>query len=204
MAEKKFSIKEAISFGWEIVKANLGFFVAFLVVGAIIQYVPAWLANSLQKNSKALALIFRLISWLLQMVVSMGFVKIGLKFHDGGKGEWSDMYQCYPLLLNYVAASLLYGVIVFVGILLFIVPGIIWAIKYQFFGYLIVDKNLGPIEAIKQSGQMSKGSIWDLFLFGLTVTGVTLMGALCFLLGLFVAIPVVLMAGTFIYRKLSS
>ena len=204
MADKKFSIKESISFGWKVVTANLGFFIGFLVVSGIIQYVPSVLAQSVQKNSTILAFLLKLVAWFIQMIVSMGFIRIALKFHDGNQGEWSDLYSCYPLFLNYVASSLLYGVIVFVGILLLVVPGIIWAIKYQYFGYLVVDKNLGPLEAIKRSGEITKGSVWQLFLFGLVAGGVALLGALCLLVGLFVAIPVVLMAGTFIYRKLES
>lgn len=204
MADQRFSIKEAIGSGWNTVKANLGFFIGFLIVAILLQYIPTFLAGQLQKSSAALAFLVRIVSWIVQMVVSMGFLKMALKFHDGAQGEWSDLYSSYPLILNYVAGSILYGLIVFVGTLLLIVPGIIWAIKYQFFGYLIVDQNLGPIEAIKKSGEITKGSKWHLLLFGLAISGVTLLGVLCLFVGLLVAIPVVLMAGVYVYRKLAS
>ncbi len=204
MADKKFSIKEAITYGWETVKANLGFLLAFVIVAALIQYIPALFAQWTQKSAPPLAFILKFVSWLMQMIISMGFIRMGLKFYEGGKGEWSDLYSSYPKLLNYIVASLLYGLIVFAGTLLLIVPGIIWAIKFQFFGFFIVDKNLGPIEALKKSSELSKGNISHLFLFGLAITGVSLLGLLCFIVGLFVAIPVVLMASVFIYRKLDS
>ena len=204
MAIKKFSSREAIQFSWNTVKADLGFFIGFLLLGTIVQYVPVWLSEALKKNSSVLSVIVGILGRVVQMIVSMGYIKMALKFHDGAKGEWSDLYTSYPLTWKYILSSICYGLIVFVGLLLLIVPGIIWAIRYQFFSYLLVDQNLGPIEAIKKSGELTKGGAWDLFLFGLAATGIMLLGALCLLVGLFVAMPVVLMAGTFVYRKLLS
>ena len=83
-----------------------------------------------------------------------------------------------------------------------IIPGIIWGIKFQFFSYFIVDKGLGPIEALKRSSTITKGAKWDLFLFGLLVWLINLLGALCLLVGLFATIPTTGVAMAFVYHKL--
>jgi len=87
---------------------------------------------------------------------------------------------------------------------LLIIPGIIWAIKFYFFSYLIVDKGLGPIEALKRSSAITDGSKWDLFLLGLLLFGINLIGAIPFFLGWFVTIPISMVATAFVYRKLLS
>ncbi|OYV07719.1 MAG: Uncharacterized protein CG444_193 [Methanosaeta sp. ASP1-2] len=38
-------------------------------------------------------------------------------------------------------------------------------LKYQFFGYFIADRGSGPIEALKQSGRMTKGVLKNLLIF---------------------------------------
>lgn len=75
-------------------------------------------------------------------------------------------------------------------------------IKLQFYSYFIVDKNAGPIEALKKSWAITRGVKWDLFLFGLLLGLITLAGLLALVVGLFVAIPVGLLANTYVYRKL--
>ncbi|MEA3324508.1 MAG: hypothetical protein U9Q37_05135 [Euryarchaeota archaeon] len=59
---------------------------------------------------------------------------------------------------------ILYGFIVVGGLILLTIPGIIWAIKFQFFDYLIVDKGLGPIDALEKSSEITRGVKWDLFI----------------------------------------
>ena len=83
-----------------------------------------------------------------------------------------------------------------------IVPGVIWAIKYQFFAYLIVDKKMGPWEAIQKSGEMTAGNKGNLFLLGLILALINIAGAICLLVGLFATIPTTMLAIVYVYRKL--
>jgi len=92
-----------------------------------------------------------------------------------------DLFSSYPLVINYIIASILYGLMVIVGLIFLIVPGIYLAIKHQFYTYLIVDKGMGPIEAIKESGRITKGALWNLLGF---VIIVTLLGAGGWIVGL--------------------
>jgi len=64
---------------------------------------------------------------------------------------------------------ILYTLITLVGTILLIIPGIIWGIKFQFFGYFIVDKGLEPIEALKRSAAITKGVRWSLLFLALSL-----------------------------------
>ena len=86
--------------------------------------------------------------------------------------------------------------------ILLIIPGIIWGIKFQFFSCFIVDKGVGPIEALKRSSVITKDAKWDLFLFNLLLILINLLGAICLLIGLFVTIPTTMVDWAFVYRRL--
>ena len=62
------------------------------------------------------------------------------------------------MAVRFVIGSILYVIIVFVGFLLLIIPGIYLAIKYQFFAVCIFDKDVSTVEGLKMSGRITKGS----------------------------------------------
>ncbi len=202
MTKQKFFIGEAVSFGWNTTKNNLGFFIGFLIVWGLLYIVPYIIAMRMMEVNTFLGIVFWVANFVLPIVIWLGFVKIALRFCDGEKGRFSDLFSQYRLFFKYLFASILFGLIVIGGMLLFIVPGIIWGIKFWFFDYFIVDKGLGPIEALKRSSAITKGMKWDLLGFGFTLGVINLLGALFLLVGLFVTIPTTMIALVFVYRKL--
>jgi len=202
MATQKFSKSEAIRFGWNMMKSNLGFFIGLLVVVGLIYFIPDFIAELLKEDAPILSIIISIASWVLDMVIQMGLIRISLRFCDNEKGEFADLFSCFPLFFKYLLGLILYGLIILGGMILLIIPGIIWAIKFQFFSYFIVDKGLGPIEALKRSSAITRGAKWDLFLFGLLLGLINLLGAICLLIGLFATVPTAMVAMAFVYRKL--
>jgi len=202
METQKFSMGKAIEFGWNITKNNLGFFIVLLIIAGLILIIPETLSQLTRQNAPGLSIILRIAFFVLQMVIGMGLIKITLRFCDNEKAEFSDLFCCLHLFFKYLLGSILYGLIVSAGTILLIIPGIIWAIKFYFFGYLIVDKGLGPIEALKRSSAITDGSKWDLFLLGLLLFGINLIGAIPFLLGWFITIPITMVTMAFVYRRL--
>lgn len=58
------------------------------------------------------------------------------------------------------------------------------------------------MEAIKKSGEITMGSKGKLFWFGLLLGLINIAGAICLLIGLFITIPVTMVAMVYVYRKL--
>ena len=105
--------------------------------------------------------------------------------------------------MNYLISAILAGVIVLAGLLLLVVPGIYLAIRLQYYKFLIVDKeNISPVMALKESWRMTEGHTWNLFLFMLLIILINFIGAMLLGIGLFVSVPVSLIAYAFLYRKL--
>ena len=104
--------------------------------------------------------------------------------------------------MNYIAASILFILIVSAGLILLVIPGVVWGLKFSLFHFFIVDKGMGPIDALKASSQTTNGAKWDaLGLFYATYI-IMYAGVLCLLIGVFAALPIALLAWTLAYRRL--
>jgi uncharacterized membrane protein len=143
--------------------------------------------------------------WLLQtvidLVIGIGLIQITLKFIDNKKPKYKDLFYYQPIV-NYFLVALLTGLIVLGGFILLIIPGIYFALRLKFAVYLVIDKNLGPVEAIKKSWKITKGNVWNLFFFGILLGLINILGFICLIVGLFITIPLSMLATTFVYRKL--
>lgn len=197
-----FSKKEALSFGWQTAKRNIVFFIVLLIIVGILSGVSNFVSSLLEEDFFLFSLAIDFVSGIASIILGMGVIKIALTFVDGGKGRLSDLFSQYRLFFKYLAGAILYGLIVFVGLFLFVVPGIIWGIKFQFYSYLIVDKGMGPIEALKKSGQITSGAKWNLFFFSLLLGLVNAVGVLLLGVGLLWSIPTSWVAIAWVYRKL--
>ncbi len=90
------------------------------------------------------------------------------------------------------------GLFVIVSVIVSIYIGI----RLQFYEFFIVDKNEGVISSLKKSWQITKGNVLKLSFFLLLSAGLNILGSIFFLVGLFVSIPVTMLAYAFVYRKL--
>lgn len=198
-----FSISEALSFGWDTFKKNVSFFIMLVLALFLANIVVSFVFGTIFGEDSVAGFIGQVISIILSMLVSIGAMKITLDFVDGKKGDLKDLYLQYPLALKYIGVSILQGLIVLAGFILLIIPGIYLSVKLSFASYVVVDKKAGPVDAIKASYNMTKGNWWNLAFLGIVSVLITIAGALALLVGLFVAIPVVMLAYAYVYRKLS-
>lgn len=81
-------------------------------------------------------------------------------------------------------ASFLSGLFIFIGTLLFVVPGILFSYSFSMVYYVMCDRpELGPLEALTESRRLMKGHRFQLFCLQLSFIGWSLLGALCFGIG---------------------
>ena len=204
LTTQKFSKGEAVRFGWDTTKRYIGFFIGLVIVYAALIYVPPiFIAEAIWDHVPVLSITVRVAYLVLSAIIGLGFIRITLRLYDHEKTGLSDLFSCYPLFLSYLLSSFLYGLIVLCGTILFIIPGVIWSIKFYFYPYFIIDQGCGPLEALKKSAAITRDSMWDLFLFGLMLAGITLLGLLAVFIGLIAAYPTVMLATAYVYRRLN-
>jgi len=157
-----------------------------------------------EKNYPLPRLAMSLIFQLVASGLSVGIAYMGLQEADGFSAKFSDLFAKFNLLINYFLASLVYSFIVGIGLVLLIVPGIMWAIQFGFFPYYIADKNAGPIEALKLSSEATWGHRWQIFKLMLAFIAASILGLLFFVVGLLVVLPLIMIGFALVYRKLNN
>ena len=202
MDRKDFSIDEALRFGWNTMKDNFWFFVSIVVVAGVIILIPQGIASALEDSSPGLSFLFRVIQWIAEIIIGIGLIVISLKFLDGQTPEFKDLFAIQPHFINYLGAAILTALVVIAGFALLIVPGIYWAIKFNFFGYSVVDQGSDPILAMRRSARIAKNVKWKLLGFGLLCFCINILGLICLVVGLFATIPTTMLAYAYVYRKL--
>ncbi len=201
---EKFSIKEAVRFGFKIAIKNVLFFLGIFVITIFISGISGSLQNSLEEQA-LLAFIVSFIFWVISEIIGMGILRINLKFVDKKKPGYKDLFVLnWKAIFNYIASVVLVGLIVLIGFILLIIPGIYLALRLQYAGFLVVDKNLTAIKAIKKSWAITKNHAWHLFVLVLALIGINIVGLLVLVIGLLVTVPLSMVATAFVFRKLSS
>jgi uncharacterized membrane protein len=202
MTNKRFSMSEAIRFGWDATKANLLFLIGVIVLTGIIGGLPQLLSD--RNQSSALSCVLSLISIILNTLIGLGLTKVTLDLAERRTPQLSDLWAPAPLFLNYLLAEIIFGVMFTIGLVFLVVPGIIVAVVFGLYAYVIVDRGAGPIEALSRSAEITKGVRMDLFIFGLLLIGINILGALVLLVGLLISVPVSMVAGAYVYRQLDA
>lgn len=197
-----FSIKEALGFGWRTTKQYFLFLVGLLVIVFAISFLFSWLFRVTADMNSALGFVAWIADMVVSILIGMGIIYILLEFCDHKVPAYKDLIQPYPLFFKYLVASIFYGLVVCVGFILFIIPGIFLAVKYSMYRYLVIDKGLGPVEALTKSGEITYGAKWKLLGYGIIVGLINIGGALLFGVGLFVTIPITMIATAYVYRTL--
>jgi uncharacterized membrane protein len=151
-------------------------------------------------------MLFSVLSWFVQTAIGLGLLEVMLEAADGKNPAFNTLFSKIDivLILKYFAASIIVGFAVVGGFLLLIIPGIIVANRLSLVGFVLVDKkNIGPVDAVKESWRITEGNVWNLIGLGLYSIGITILGLLALFIGIFVSAAVVTMSQAFAYRKLS-
>ena len=126
-----------------------------------------------------------------------------LKAARSDKLEISNMFEAFRNYWNAVLANVLVSAIVIIGLILLIIPGIIFACKLVFTPYLVVDRKMDVIEAVKESWRMTNGHAWKVFLIGLLAIPISIAGLICFGVGIIVSLMWIRLAFASLYHSVS-
>ena len=197
MKEHPFAIGQVIKEAWELTKAHLGFLIGFqLIIFGIMA-----LFGGLDPEGKWV--LWQMLGWVVLILVKMGLYNSSLLITGGIQPGFNQLYQNWRMLISWVIASFLFGLMFMIGFALLIVPGLyIWA-RYGFFPFFILDKDVGPIEALKMSAKATEGIRWQVFLLFISCLGLDILGALFFGVGLLFTIPITLLAIAIVYRRIT-
>ncbi len=107
-----------------------------------------------------------------------------LKAARSEKLDTKDLLASFSNYFNAVLANLLVTIVIGIGIVFLVIPGIYFACKLAFVPYLVVDRKLDAIEAFKESWRMTDGHALDIFLIGLLAIPISIAGLILLGVGL--------------------
>jgi len=92
-----------------------------------------------------------------------------------------NQFKSFEHALKMIAVGLLVEVIIFVGLILLIIPGIIFAYAYsQALRIIAENPDMEIMEGLRKSKEMMKGHKWELFVFQLSFIGHFLLTVITF------------------------
>ena len=146
--------------------------------------------------------LVNLLTHVASVFLSLGITRIGLNLVSGRPFHIGMMFGEIDKLLRAVGASILYGLVVAIGLLLFIVPGVYMALRWGQYLNAMVDRDLGVFESFAYSSRITSGQKWPLLGLGILCFLIILAGLLAFVVGMIFAYPIAWLAGFVAYRWL--
>lgn len=205
MATKVVQDGEAIRFGWKKATENLGFLIVVTLGVSVVLFLLLALCGWALNIHWFVAGIFYLIYFAASLYLSIGFYTILLKIIDGKPVSFQDLLvKDLNLLINFGLTNLLLFVMLGIGFLLFILPGLLLMFRFMYAPLLVIDKGMGAIDALKASNQMTEGIRWDLFGFFHVMVFVIAIGVAALFIGALLSIPTGVLAFLYVYRQLAN
>lgn len=193
MKTHHFSLEETFNFAFKKTKKNIWFLLCAMVIAGVIM--------SALHRAELLGIIVWFVIGIIATTISLTIA------HESTPSftDVSKSFKNYKITLHFFLANLLYGIIVSIGILLFVLPGIYMAIRLGLYKFFIVEhEHMGPIQALKESMHITKGHFWKLLGFTSILVLINFIGLAIFAIGLLVTIPFSVIAVAHVYRQLTT
>lgn len=203
MAKVNFSNTELVRKGWAATKSNVPLLLKVLLLFVAV-YAVNFILDGILSDQLLIFILFSIAGTVVDMLLQIGITKIALDIVDKKSINLKEAFSHFELVIPYFVTTLMFFIIFIIGLILLIIPGIYFTVKYQFYTYVIVDKKLGYWAALKESGSLVKGRWMKIFIFDLALIGLNILGLLALGVGLLLTIPTSFFAAAYLYRRLAS
>lgn len=180
------------SIGWKVIWV---YFVELLVVGIVYAVLSGptaifqWKVDEFEWFLVPLALFGIAYGVFVGGPIGYGVNWVFLKAVRGERIEIRDMFSVFQKnYWNAVVANIVVGVIIGLGIVMLIVPGIIFACRLAFVPYLVIDREMDVMDALRVSWDMTRGHGWQIFFMGFLAIFIVIGGLICLIVGVIIAI----------------
>lgn len=217
---RSINLQALLSSSYKLFRAHTQFLLGLVVTLMVLAIVPSiyydlhfsgikdfedFDLSSLFLSNQEISFKQRLIAisiQLLEWIVELGVLAVFLKIVDGLPTSVGDIFKNWDRVFAYVVSTILYGIVIVIGLILLIIPGIYFALRLQFYSYLIIDKGLNPFEALSESYNLTRGFTLDLLILAVVQFFIGVFGLLFFIIGIIPAIGYIYVINAMVYRSL--
>jgi hypothetical protein len=200
--EAKLNLTEIVKTAWEVFKLQVWLLVGILIAMSIISFLIQLISISVQGSTVA-SLAVSIISLIISSLFTMGYLKNHFQALDGDEPQFSAYGQQAGKLVTYIASSIIYGIVVTIGLCLLIIPGIYIALRLQFYTAYIVEEDAGILDSLQRSWELTQNHVLSLFLLALIMMLFIFAGIILLGIGILVAIPLCYIMFCTAFRKLN-
>lgn len=176
--ELKLKAKDQLKGNWTL---SVIIFLLYSAICSLTGY-PGETGTIITVNILALILIGSLEVGMSRYVLKLTEYKLDLKIRD--------LFSGFDVFGKSLLITVIYVLVVAIGMLIFIIPGIILALMFSQSYYILAQNpEKSAIECMKLSNNMMKNHKWELFILELSFIGWIILGSIPFGLGLLWVIP---------------
>lgn len=176
-AHGAFEVKDVLVQSWHIAKKYWIQFLALaaitfgvLIVVAIATGIVGVILAIIFSRAPAILGLWQLISMLIRYVVLVpiliAIIRLSFIAVDGGVVDYKKLFEHKDAMmaLFIAGAIILSGILISVGLLFFVIPGIFAAVVFGFAMYVVTDKGMNPVEALQVSYALTENNRLNVFL----------------------------------------
>jgi uncharacterized membrane protein len=180
---------------WIFVTAIFAYIVIALIVNLIFSVILPSDDVSIEEAKSILAMP-------VMVPIMLGIVMLAIKHVRSQELILASIFDYFVIVWSLVFASVAMYVLIIIGFLLLILPGIYLSVAYRFTLPLIADKQLGIWEAMERS-RRTVSKRWFKFLgLDIVIYAMVLLSLLSFGIGLIWTIPIAFITNALLYHHL--
>jgi hypothetical protein len=174
MEKKRFRFGKALSFAFQFAfrfpKYVLLPVFLYMLLALPLIYFDLQLFSKNPVDTVKILIGLAILSFLMIFITFFlfaGYVRMVSKWYQQNiEPVWKD-YTVWDFTLfgKYLAVSLIFGVLVYIGTLMFLIPGILMMTIYFFSEYILIDNQGGVRRAFGRSAELVNGVKWQTFCY---------------------------------------
>ena len=201
-----FAIGETISEAWSLVKGTKGsFFLAGIIYGVIYVIVTQLTLFLMVSSGTSDPVMVNIVSQIFNILLAplmIGITMMGIRRSVSKDISFSQMFEYYSKLIAIVLMYFATTILVIIGLVLLVIPGLYLSIGYAFAMVLMIDKDMGIWEAMETSRKAVTKHWFKIFGFFFVLGLIMIVSAIPLGIGLIWTMPLLLIGYGVLYRNI--
>lgn len=191
-------VRSLFTRGWRVFKEHVGVMIAVFILyslltgGGALWDWDGWFFDFGQ-----------LVMYAIAGPITAGVYMFALRLLRGEEPDLGEMFLGFRAFGRSFGVFVLYSVLMIVGFALLVVPGVYVAVALMPAMFLVLDDDLGVIDTLQKAWAMTEGHRGAIFLVGLAVVGLNLLGLAFFIVGIVFTGALSLLIGAALYDELA-
>lgn len=179
----QFDIQRYFNEGWELFKQGAGVFIGFTLIYFVILVLTSTLTSFIDETLNSV------INFFITPIFTIGMLTGAEAVAKKGRLDFEDLFRSTDRYLHLLLFNLIAAVMVGIGLVLLVLPGIWVMIALTLGSPLLILTRLGVIESIEASLRVVTKKWFYFLLFVFLLALVIIVGVLACGVGLLAAIP---------------